>query len=173
MNISRKANKKTGFTLIELLIVIAIIGMLSAIVLAALGSARSKGSDASIKAQLHSARSQAELYATTHPTTEYLGVCAALASAQGLASIETNALAAAGKGGSIVLLMASAGTWQNVTCHDSNTSWVIEAPLTGSISSTNVSMWCVDSNGAAKAEPATGTGATATYNIQANATACS
>jgi prepilin-type N-terminal cleavage/methylation domain-containing protein len=54
--------KNTGFTLIELLVVIAIIGILSSVVLASLSTARSKGSDAAIKSQMNSLRSQAVLY---------------------------------------------------------------------------------------------------------------
>jgi type II secretory pathway pseudopilin PulG len=42
--------------------VIAIIGILSSVVLASLNTARSKGSDAAIKANLSNARAQAELY---------------------------------------------------------------------------------------------------------------
>jgi general secretion pathway protein G len=51
-----------GFTLIELLIVIAIIGILSAMVLVSLQAARTKGEGAKIQSQLTSMRSAMELY---------------------------------------------------------------------------------------------------------------
>ncbi len=59
-------NLKKGFTLIELLVVVAIIGILASVVLASLTSARSKGKDAAIFAQLSNARAQAELYYATN-----------------------------------------------------------------------------------------------------------
>jgi len=58
--------KHQGFTLIELLVVIAIIGILSAVVLASLNTARSKGSDASVMADLDGLRTQAQLYYNTN-----------------------------------------------------------------------------------------------------------
>ena len=64
-----KNSQNKGFTLIELLVVIAIIGILSGVVLAALTTARTKGSDASIQTELSNMRSQAELYYTSNSST--------------------------------------------------------------------------------------------------------
>ncbi|OGI82012.1 hypothetical protein A3I95_03400 [Candidatus Nomurabacteria bacterium RIFCSPLOWO2_02_FULL_44_12] len=61
-----KMNFKKGFTLIELLVVVAIIGILASVVLASLNSARNKGKDAAIFAQLANMRGQAELYYATN-----------------------------------------------------------------------------------------------------------
>ena len=62
-------NFKKGFTLIELLVVIAIIGVLSSVVLASLNSARSKGNDAGVKANLSTVGTQAALYLSDNNNT--------------------------------------------------------------------------------------------------------
>ncbi len=51
-----------GFTLLELLVVIIVIGLLSAIVLAFLNTARDRGGDAAVKVNLDGAKKQIELY---------------------------------------------------------------------------------------------------------------
>ena len=68
-----KRLKNKGFTLIELLVVIAIIAILSAIVLVAINSARSKGKDSGAISQMNQARNQAEIYYTKEGN--YLGLC--------------------------------------------------------------------------------------------------
>ncbi|MES3005319.1 MAG: type II secretion system protein [Patescibacteria group bacterium] len=61
----KKTSKIGGFTLIELMIVISIIGLLSSIVLVALGSGRQRGINSNIAQQMAQMRNAIELYRTT------------------------------------------------------------------------------------------------------------
>ncbi|MEY2641083.1 MAG: hypothetical protein RL150_476 [Candidatus Parcubacteria bacterium] len=124
--------KQQGFTLIELLVVIAIIGILSSVVLASLNTARDKGADAAVKANLANARAQAELYYDDNGNSydpdgaSNTGVCDA-AEAD---SIATNVEAAGS---------ATGGTG---ACYSTGTAWAASAPL-----STSGEHFCVDSTG--------------------------
>ena len=156
-----------GFTLIELLVVIAIIGILASIILASLATARSKGSDATVKSDMDSVRSQMELYASSN-NNSYSGGCAASASstpsgANTILSAATTQAATQVSGTALNVTFATAGDGAHVTCHDSAGSWAADAPLTGSVAGTP-KMWCIDSNGSSKAEAAA---------LAASITACS
>ena len=54
--------KKTGFTLIELLIVIGVIGVLAALIIVSVSSARGKARDATRKSDLHALRTSLHQY---------------------------------------------------------------------------------------------------------------
>ena len=116
-----RTSKTSGFTLIELLVVIAIIGLLSSIVLASLNSARNKGADAAIKAQLKSVQSQAEIVYDAATPNSYEGVCED-------ANVISQVTAAKNAGGATTLSFTDTTASVHDTtavCHDSADAYAI------------------------------------------------
>ena len=146
-----------GFTLVELLVVIAIIGVLSSVVLSSVQSARTKAADASVKANLAGARTQADLFYDYGNT--YVAVCTNAALADGTKSIYNQIVAAGTATGltsaDLVTTLTTVGAYNKITCHilANGSAYAVEAPLKASTSAAP-SMYCVDSTGAAKAESA-------------------
>ncbi len=120
-----------GFTLIELLVVIAIIGILASVVLASLNSARDKGADAAVKANLANIRAQAQLYYEDN------------SSSYGADTASCTAASTVFTDGTVANAIAAAedASGDSATCNISSGNWAISVPLSDSTS------WCVDSAG--------------------------
>lgn len=134
-----------GFTLMELLVVVSIIGMISSVLLTSVSSARNKGADAAIKANLANSRAEAEIFYDSN--TSYDAVCATTGTARIGDSV--NAAEQAYKGTVTTYGDATASTWNTGQCHDSANAWAAWVPLKASTSGSIVA-WCVDSTGASK-----------------------
>ena len=123
-----KLKRQKGFTLIELLVVIAIIGILATVVMVSLNSARGKGANASVKANLRNVMTQAELKYDTDGGT-YAAVCAETTIAKALDAASS----------------AGAGNPDSDVCNDDASAWAASAPLKSAEGTAN--FWCVDSAG--------------------------
>ncbi len=144
-------SQSKGFTLIELLVVIAIIGILASVVLASLNSARGKGADAAVKADIEGVRTQAEVSYSN--VGSYSGVCTDAT----IVSQMTGAASAAGIA-YLLVLQGTAGDATHIACHiaTGNDAYAVSAPM-----KTAGQYWCVDSTGKS-GESATALGASVT-----------
>ncbi len=140
---------KNGFTLIELMVVVALIAILAAVVISSLTSARNKGADASVKANLHTAANAAELFYTSN-SSSYLpagGSTFAIATCPVYSASGTNMLSKDSGVSSAVAEAVSRGG-NGSSCYNSSSFWAIAVGLKTSASTS----WCVDNTGAAKQE---------------------
>jgi prepilin-type N-terminal cleavage/methylation domain-containing protein len=144
-----------GFTLIELLVVVAIIGILASVVLASLNTARGKGADAAVKANLANSRAKAEMFYDANGDSYDRGstttdVCdpAGSVGTPAVKGIYENVFAAAKATGlsAVNTAIGTAGTTTTATCHSTAGGWAADAPLKVT---TNGALFCADSNGVA------------------------
>ena len=148
---------KKGFTLIELLIVIAIIGILAAIVVVTLGGETNAAADARNKANVAqlSSLSFAKLFKDNK--LNYLNVCASGSNRVPEIGIILNAIGATiNQSGTVqgtenkLLILANtndtAGTFANIGtgCLSSKKNWAVWFDLK---EKTGREVWCVDSGG--------------------------
>ena len=130
-----------GFTLIELLVVIAIIGILAGIVLASLGTARSKGSDASAKESLSSLRTAAEVYYGGTGASTY-GTVGANTTTSGGTVTGTTPLCIDSTVAPLVTAVAkNSGNTTNCTVGVNGATYEVDTTLS------DATIFCVDSNG--------------------------
>lgn len=174
--IFRMNKYKKGFTILELLIVIAIIGILSAIVFVAVGQSRDKAADKAIAENLLSVRNEAGLYFTAsqsygtwgNAATPYGAVTKCPSSAFTAFTVTSansvfkdttvgpkldhsniiiKAMTEANtRSGGTLTTGGSANRLSNSRCFAMATEWVAMVQLK---SNTNKA-WCVDSNGASR-----------------------
>jgi len=127
--------KNKGFTLIELLVVIAIIGILASIVLASLSTARQKGADAKIQAQISNMRAQAELFYNSQVPPSYGVAADACTGVAGSIFTEPTGL--------VALVTGLDAT--TLKCNSTATTWAVSQVLSG-----GTTYFCADSTGVAE-----------------------
>lgn len=137
-DVGDKIENKRGFTLIELLVVIAIIGVLSSVVLASLGSARSKGADSAVKSNLRSIKTMVDIIYDVNQTTPPYNKGYNEGGSAGTGICDDSKVI----DGRTALAKAVGGSYASVKCAATATAWAVKAPLSG-----GTTYWCIDHNG--------------------------
>jgi len=143
--------KQKGFTLIELLIVIAIIGILASVVLGSLNTARTKATDAAIKANLTNLRGQANLWyddnaqAYASAGNEYASSTCPTSASSGNIFSDTKIFSGVNEA------YTKAGGAAFSKCVASEDTWAVAVQLKSSDGAgSEPDSWCVDSVGASR-----------------------
>ncbi len=138
-----KARK--GFTLIELLLVMAVIGILSAIVTVYLNQARGKGADAKVKSQVVQLRSAIEIYYINNIN---YGLPVAGTEAAGTSvgyGCASNMFGSTGIGSYLLKDIYPGVAFLNSKCTSNGTDYAISIKLNNP-----GEYWCIDSLGSSK-----------------------
>ena len=140
-------NYTRGFTLIELLVVITLIGIMSAIVMVALTSAKNSSEDTSLQATMNKLQTQAELYYSNF--SNYGGNASAYSSVCPTSAVASTTAGMMGVSGSGLLAFTTAIVEQvgstNTLCTVSTNGvkWAVAARLKGD----TTKVVCVDGTG--------------------------
>ncbi|MES2470897.1 MAG: prepilin-type N-terminal cleavage/methylation domain-containing protein [Patescibacteria group bacterium] len=126
-----------GFTLIELLVVISIIGLLSSVVLASLGTARTKGRVSAIKGSMYQMRTQMGLYYNVYGSYGNIVNCSTGGFLDGGSQAILSKIASDGA--------TSIGCGSNQPSGTNDTEWSLYVTLPGGGGN-----WCVDASGKLK-----------------------
>ncbi len=140
---------KRGFTLIELLVVIAIIGILSAVVLASLGTARAKGDDAGVLANVSTVATQAAIYVSSN--NQYGSFDGSVAG-QGATCPKPGTTGSSlfndpTVENAVTAALSDAGSGGITRCYASGQSYAVAVSRPSAVVASKSYFWCTDSTG--------------------------